>query len=121
MKSMFVLALGAFAFPASVSAQGGEPTCSHFGTATHGEHIIGDYVTGLGGAFPPDSLNWPPKGGEVGAAIRENGGVFIAGGPGPGFHFVTDPDGDGPYTSIAPGASSCLDTASPGIHFPPPE
>lgn len=111
MKSLLVLASAVLALSASVPATAGEPTCSHFGTATHGEHIIGDYVTGLGGAFPPDSLSWPPKG-EVGEAIRANGGVLITGGPGPGFHFEN---------GIAAGASSCLDTASPGIHFPPPE
>ncbi len=95
-----VLALQA----APASADG--PTCSsELGIAVHGQHIIGDYVTGIGHA----ELGWPPSGGVVGAAVSANGGVAIAGGPGPGFHF---PNG------FAPGASFCKDQSqSPGFHF----
>lgn len=97
-----VLAVAALtAAPASAS-----PTCAdELGVAVHGQHIIGDYVSGLGRG----TLGWPPSGGVVGAAVSANGGVTVAGGPGPGFHF---PNG------VAPGASFCNDQAhSPGVHF----
>jgi hypothetical protein len=95
-----VAALGA------TPASAGTPTCSDvMGIAVHGQHIIGDYVTGLGGM----TMGWPPSGGVVGAAVSGNGGVTIAGGPGPGFHF---PNG------FAPGASFCnSQSSSPGFHF----
>lgn len=80
------------------------PTCSDtLGIAVHGQHIVGDYVSGLGHA----DLSWPPSGGVIGKAVAANGGVAIAGGPGPGFHF---PNG------FAPGASFCNDSKSPGLH-----
>jgi hypothetical protein len=44
----------------------------------------------------------------VGSTVSANGGVAIAGGPGPGFHF---PNG------FAPGASFCNDSNSPGMHL----
>ena len=86
-----------------IGAQG-DPTCAGLGgIAVHGQHIIGDYVTGLGGIG--GGLDWPPSG-QVGQAIQENGGgVQVAGGPGPGFHF---PNG------FAPGASFCNEQAHPG-------
>ena len=81
------------------------PTCSGtLGIEVHGHHIVGDYVTGIGHM----DLDWPPAGGVVGQAIRANGGVAVAGGPGPGFHF---PNG------FAPGASFCTGSRSPGIHL----
>lgn len=82
-----------------------EPTCSaELGIAVHGQHIVGDYVTGIGHG----DLAWPPRGGVVRDAIAGSGAV-LPGGPGPGFHF---PNG------FAPGASFCIDQArSPGIHF----
>jgi hypothetical protein len=85
-------------------AQAGEPTCSGtLGIAVHGQHVVGDYVTGIG----HDALGWPPSGGVVGAAVGGSGAV-LPGGPGPGFHF---PNG------FAPGASFCLDQSqSPGLH-----
>ncbi len=80
------------------------PTCSTtLGVAVHGQHVVGDYVTGVGRA----NLPWPPAGGIVG---QETGGegAAIPGGPGPGFHF---PNG------FAPGASFCLSQSqSPGLH-----
>jgi hypothetical protein len=84
---------------------GATPTCAvELGVAVHGQHVVGDYVTGLG----RDTLTWPPAG-AVGGAVSGNGGVTVAGGPGPGFHF---PNG------VAPGASFCNDQArSPGVHF----
>lgn len=70
------------------------PTCSDvLPIATHGQHIVGDYVTGVG----HDSLAWPPKGGVVGQAVGD-AGAALPGGPGPGFHF---PNG------VPPGASFC--------------
>jgi hypothetical protein len=78
----------------STTASAAAPTCS--GTldiAVHGEHVVGDYVTGTG----HDVLAWPPAG-QVGTAIPDGGPAF-AGGPGPGYHFVY---------GIAPGASFCL-------------
>ena len=82
-----------------------EPTCSDaLGTVTHGQHIIGDYVTGTG--YP--NLAWPPSG-AVGDAVKGEGAV-MPGGPGPGFHFLN---------GVAPGASFCNSQAqSPGFHVP---
>lgn len=76
------------------------PTCSDspLGIAVHGQHIVGDYVTGIG----HDHLDWPPAGGVVGDAMQGGGGVAVAGGPGPGFHFPND---------YPPGASFCVDSA----------
>ena len=81
------------------------PTCSGtLGIEVHGQHIVGDYVTGIGHT----ELDWPPSGGVVGQTVASNGGVAVAGGPGPGFHF---PNG------FAPGASFCNDSNSPGTHL----
>jgi hypothetical protein len=86
------------------SAQAAEPTCSGtLGIAVHGQHVVGDYVTGVG----HDALGWPPDGGVVGDAVGGSGAA-VPGGPGPGFHF---PNG------FAPGASFCLDQSqAPGLH-----
>ena len=103
------LALGLFLAVAAFAALRGpaaaaDPTCSGvLDVAVHGQHVVGDYVTGVGRA----NLDWPPAGGVVG---QETGGegVAVAGGPGPGFHF---PNG------FAPGASFCLPQShSPGFH-----
>jgi hypothetical protein len=86
-----VLALGV----ASPAVAG--PTCSDstiIDVENHGQHIIGDYVTGVGHG----DLEWPPAG-QVGGG----GGVVVKGGPGPGFHFTID--------GLAPGASFCTDRA----------
>ena len=81
------------------------PTCSTtLGITVHGQHIVGDYVTGLG----HQELAWPPRGGVVGASVADSGGVVVRGGPGPGFHFPND---------FAPGASFCNDSRSPGKHL----
>lgn len=80
------------------------PTCSDAfedPIAVHGEHVIGDYVTGIG----HDTFEWTPSGGIVGETVSANGGVAIRGGPGPGFHFEH---------GVAPGASFCTDSQSPG-------
>lgn len=86
----------------SAGANQADPTCSDvLAIEVHGQHIIGDYVTGIGHG----ELDWPPSGSEIGEAVSANGGVAVRGGPGPGFHF---PNG------FAPGASFCTDSRSPG-------
>ncbi len=100
------IAVGGFGIT-TASADG--PTCSAtFGLANHAQHIIGDYVTGIGGIGGP--LSWPPNKGVVGAKNKDNGGAFVRGGPGPAFHFLNN---------FAPGASLCTDSRSPGMHFLP--
>jgi hypothetical protein len=101
-----VLATVAAALSAGPAAAHGEPTCAGVlgsGIVVHGQHIVGDYVTGLGGIFGSD-LQWPPAG-QVGAAVKANGGAAIPGGPGPGFHFT--------IPGLAPGASFCNPQAHP--------
>lgn len=95
--------------PANIAAarasDAGQPTCSdNLDIDVHGQHVVGDYVTGIG----HDELGWPARGREVGAATAANGGAAVPGGPGPGFHFDHD---------VAPGASFCTDSRSPGAHF----
>lgn len=87
----------------SAPASSAAPTCSStLGIAVHGQHVVGDYVTGIG----HDELGWPPAG-QVGTAVAGSG-ALVPGGPGPGFHF---PNG------FAPGASFCLSQSqSPGFH-----
>jgi hypothetical protein len=97
-----VLAIGVLQ---SVGAAGASasPTCSTtLGITVHGQHIVGDYVTGIG----HEALGWPAAG-QVGEAIAGSGGV-LPGGPGPAFHFAN---------GFAPGASFCNDSASPGTHL----
>ena len=88
--------------PGLVMAQ--DPTCSDFDghdVENHGQHVIGDYVTGDG----HDGFDWPPAG-NVGG----NGKAALPGGPAAHGHFVAE---DGP---VAPGASFCNPQAqSPGI------
>jgi len=94
------LAVATIAGPAAAAS----PTCSDtLGIANHGQHIVGDYVTGIG----HESLGWTPSGGVVGDAIA-GGGAMVPGGPGPGYHF---PNG------FAPGASFCNGSNSPGLHL----
>ena len=102
-----VIAAATLALWASADADAASRTCSStLEVEVHGQHIIGDYVTGVGRA----NLDWPPKGGVVG---EETGGegVAIRGGPGPGFHFIE---------GFAPGASFCVpQSQSPGFHDSP--
>lgn len=88
----------------SATASAAAPTCSDsaiIDVAVHGEHVVGDYVTGTG----HDVLTWPPAG-LVGTAVGSDGPA-VTGGPGPGFHFVY---------GIAPGASFCVpQSSSPGF------
>ena len=99
-----VLVLVAILSLATSDSASAAPTCA--GTldiANHGQHVVGDYVTGIG----HESLAWPPSGGVVG---QETGGegAALPGGPGPGFHFPNE---------VAPGASFCLSQSqSPGAH-----
>lgn len=74
-------------------------TCSDvgfLGITVHGHHVVRDYVVGDGG------MTWPPAG-----QVKVSGGAAVPGGPGPGFHFVH---------GVAPGASFCTDSKSPGAH-----
>lgn len=94
-------ALPLLLMPASASAA---PTCSDtLGISNHGQHIVGDYVTGTG----HDQMGWPPAG-QVGSTVAANGGAAVPGGPGPGFHFAN---------GFAPGASFCNGSNSPGAHL----
>jgi hypothetical protein len=86
------------------SASADTPTCSDtLGITVHGQHIVGDYVAGIG----HETLGWPPDGAVIAEAVS-GVGVAVPGGPGPGFHF---PNG------FAPGASFCNDSNSPGTHL----
>lgn len=83
-----------------------DPTCSDtLGIVVHGQHVVGDYVTGSGTGSQD---GFPPDGSYIGQIVSDNGGAAIPGGPGPGFHF---PNG------VAPGASFCNDSQSPGAHL----
>ena len=100
--ALAVVATTALAGPAAAHE---EPTCAGVfgsGIVVHGQHVVGDYVTGTGGLS--GGLQWPPAG-QVGAAVKENGGAAVPGGPGPGFHFTID--------GLAPGASFCNEQAHP--------
>lgn len=80
-----------------------ESTCSNLFGYPHGYHIVADYVTGLGSEFlGGDGIPWPPRG------LNAAGGAALPGGPGPAFHFEL---------GVAPGASFCTDSQSPGAHF----
>ena len=103
----------AMAFSAGPASAHGEPTCEDAlgsGIVVHGQHIVGDYVTGLGGIFG-DGLQWPPAG-QVGATVSANGGAAMPGGPGPGFHFGIQ--------GLPPGASFCNPQAHPNGFTTPP-
>lgn len=114
--SIRMIAVATFTAAAVLPAGGvmahGSATCHEAlgsGIEVHGQHIVGDYVTGLGGIFG-DGLTWPPKG-QVGASIGGNGGAVMPGGPGPAFHFTID--------GLAPGASFCNEQAHPnGFNTP---
>ena len=107
-----VMALTLMTASAALAEKPAGPTCfDRFDDgliATHGQHIIGDYVTGVG----HDNLSWPPKG-QVGVEVGDGEGVAVRGGPGPGFHFTID--------GLAPGASFCTGRAAFNTpdHFQP--
>lgn len=90
----------------AMAADQGDPTCSDtLGIDVHGQHVVGDYVTGSGTGSDD---GFPPDGSYIGEVVSENGGAAIPGGPGPGFHFLH---------GIAPGASFCTGSQSPGAHL----
>jgi hypothetical protein len=95
----------AAASPLGARAMPTGPTCSDtLDIEVHGQHVIGDYVTGVG----HDQLDWPARDREIGETVGQNRGVVVRGGPGPGFHFDLE---------VAPGASFCTDSRSPGAHL----
>lgn len=105
--ALLLLGAGLAASPGVARATDPSPTCSDvefLEIDVHGEHVVRDYVAGLG----HHELEWPPRGGVIGRAVAENGGAATPGGPGPGFHFPND---------VAPGASFCTDSRSPGAHL----
>jgi len=106
MKRLIITLTAAFGLTLGSSSPAfaeSEPTCSStLGIAVHGQHVLGDYLTGEGRA----NQAWPPSGG-VGDALGGTGPAVV-GGPGPGFHFVE---------GFAPGASFCnSQSQSPGFH-----
>ena len=101
MAAAAALALGVVTAAGPVGAESDGPTCSDtLGIEVHAQHIIGDYVTGIGHG----TLEWPPKG-QVGQAVGGGGGPEVKGGPGPGFHFDA---------GFPPGASFCNPQAKSG-------
>ncbi|MGH2454780.1 MAG: hypothetical protein ACRDHD_00765 [Candidatus Limnocylindria bacterium] len=106
MKRVALAALLASALTisvASVASAHDESTCSNLFGYPHGYHIVADYVTGLGSEFLGGAgIAWPPR------EVNASGGAALPGGPGPAFHFVL---------GVAPGASFCNDSNSPGAHF----
>jgi hypothetical protein len=112
MKSKVLMFSGAaiigasMALPVSSGLAHDSATCNDVldsDIEVNGQHIVGDYVTGLGGIFG-DGLEWPPAG-QVGQTIGGQGGAVQPGGPGPGFHFTIE--------GLAPGASFCNEQAHP--------
>lgn len=94
---------GAAAAAALVATPGpavaeGSPTCGGVVGTVHGHHVVSDYVDGEG----HDSMTWPPAG-QVDAA----GGAAHPGAPGAHGHMLA---------GIAPGASFCTASNSPGWH-----
>ena len=107
-RTTIALAAGALALAlgGGTASAHDEATCSGaLGSdiIVHGQHVVGDYVTGLGGIFG-DGPDWPFAG-LVGQAVQENGGALVPGGPGPGFHFTVE--------GLPPGASFCNEQAHP--------
>lgn len=110
-----VTVLAVFAATAALftgtAAGHGEATCSGIGALeNHGQHVVGDYVTGTGGIS--GVLEWPPAG-QVGATVGASGGAAQAGGPARFGHFAVP--------GLAPGASFCNPQAHPnGFTTPAP-
>jgi hypothetical protein len=103
------LLLGAVATPSIGAARATDngPTCSDLEfleIEVHGQHVVRDYVAGL----EHHELSWPPRGGVIGRTVSARGGAALPGGPGAGGHLPA---------GIAPGASFCTDSNSPGIRF----
>lgn len=106
MKRFAIAALLASALTiplAGLAAASDGSTCSDLFGYPHGYHIVADYVTGVGSEFlGGPGIDWPPTG------LNAAGGAALPGGPGPAFHFVI---------GVAPGASFCTDSSSPGAHL----
>jgi hypothetical protein len=97
------IAASLVAMPAAAFAA--EPTCTEqLGTQTHGEHVLYDYIIGVG---RDSDVSWPPSGGIVGHVLLEAGGALVPGAPGP-VHMSK---------GFAPGASFCTGSSSPGTHL----
>ena len=78
------------------------PTCSdELGIANHGEHVLRDYVVGS------EDQAFPYNGRSIGGALAGRGAA-LPGGPAAGGHFDA---------GVAPGASFCTDSRSPGFRF----
>jgi hypothetical protein len=95
------MALGGALLMATVPsvAAAGNPTCSDLFGYPHGYHVVADYVTGFGSELlGGPGIDWPPSG------VNAAGGAAHPGGP---YHGGV----------IAPGASFCNDSNSPGIHI----
>lgn len=106
MKRLATAALLAAALTISVAgltSAHDDTTCGDLFGFPHGYHVIADYVTGEGSEFlGGPGINWPPT------KLNAAGGAALPGGPGPAFHFVN---------GVAPGASFCTDSKSPGAHL----
>lgn len=106
MKRLMTAALLAAALTisiAGIASAHDDSTCGDLFGFPHGYHIVADYVTGEGSEFlGGPGIEWPPTG------LNAAGGAAIRGGPGPGFHFLQ---------GVAPGASFCTDSNSPGAHL----
>ena len=103
-----VLVLIAIFSLAGSSTASAAPTCSDIeplDIVVHGQHVVRDYVAGIG------DLDWPPSGGVVGENAGD-GGAATPGGPGPGFHF---------QNGFPPGASFCLEQAQSTGDHPVPD
>ena len=102
MGRRFLAAASAVALAIGVAAPvaaAGSPTCSELFGYPHGYHVVADYVTGIGSELlGGPGIDWPPTG------VNAAGGAAHPGGP---YHGGV----------IAPGASFCTDSNSPGAHL----
>ena len=102
-KSIAGAAIALTGLALSVSpASAGEPNCVEFfetyfqaDIANHGQHILGDYVTGIG-----HDGDWPPAG-QVGEVVGADHGALMPGRSGILQH------------GASPGASFCNGSSSP--------
>ncbi len=94
--------LGSGSVAAAQSADRGDPTCSDLAFLdidVHGQHVVRDYVAGDHDVA---------AGRDLGQRVGANQGAAVPGGPGAGGHLPA---------GIAPGASFCTDSQSPGVHL----
>lgn len=103
-RAAWATVVSATAVTIAAAPSGASPTCAGIGALqNHGQHIVGDYVTAIGGIS--GDLAWPPSG-VVGRTIGGAGGADKPGTPGLPHH-----------GGFAPGASFCVDSSSPGVHL----